>query len=320
MTEPRPSGGAAPTAGTPTAAAADPTTSGAGPLPDPTSDRARSLWSDAWRDLRRDPVFLIASVIVLAVISMVLFPSLWTSGDPRDCDLSRARQKPSWDAPFGYSNLGCDYYAQAIYGAGPSIQVAVFATMGIAILGTLFGVLSGYYGGWVDGVISRIVDVVAGLPFLLGALVLLAILQSRSVWAIVVVLICLAWISLTRVTRGAVLSTKNMDYVSAARSLGATDRRIILRHILPNAMAPGVVVLTIALGGFVSAEATLTFLGVGLQAPTVSWGVMIVQGQSHVLSGYPHLLLVPCLFLVTTVLGFILLGDSLRDALDPKLR
>jgi peptide/nickel transport system permease protein/oligopeptide transport system permease protein len=221
---------------------------------------------------------------------------------------------------FDHGELGCDYYAQVIHGAGPSIQVAVFATLGIAVVGTLMGVTAGYYGGWLDAIISRLVDVVAGLPFLLGAVVLLAILQSRSVWAIVFVLIALAWISLTRVIRGAVLSTKNMDYVAAARSLGASDRRIIFRHILPNAMAPGVVVLTIALGLFVSAEATLTFLGVGLQAPTVSWGVMIVQGQSHVLSGYPHLLLVPCLFLVTTVLGFILMGDALRDALDPKLR
>jgi ABC-type dipeptide/oligopeptide/nickel transport system permease subunit len=311
MTEPRAGGGAAP-AGT------DPILNA--PPPDTRTERSRSLWSDAWRDLRRDPVFVIASLIVLAVISMVLFPSLWTNGDPRDCDLSRARQKPSWDAPFGFSNLGCDYYAQVIHGAGPSIQVAVFATLGIAVVGTLMGVTAGYYGGWLDAIISRVVDVVAGLPFLLGAVVLLAILQSRSVWAIVFVLIALAWISLTRVIRGAVLSTKNMDYVAAARSLGASDRRIIFRHILPNAMAPGVVVLTIALGGFVSAEATLTFLGVGLQAPTVSWGVMIVQGQSHVLSGYPHLLLVPCLFLVTTVLGFILMGDALRDALDPKLR
>ncbi|NJP67957.1 ABC transporter permease [Streptomyces spiramenti] len=291
-----------------------------GAVPKASSERARSLWSDAWRDLRRDPVFIIASLIVLAVISMVLFPSLWTSGDPRDCDLARARQKPSWDAPFGFSNLGCDYYAQAIYGAGPSIQVAVFATIGIAIIGTLFGVLSGFYGGLVDTVISRLVDVVAGLPFLLGAVVLLALMQSRSVWAIVFVLIALAWITLTRVIRGTVMTTKNMDYVAAARSLGASDRRIIFRHILPNAMAPGIVVLTIALGLFVSLEATLTFLGVGLRAPTVSWGVMIVQGQSHVLSGYPHLLLVPCMFLVTTVLGFILMGDALRDALDPKLR
>ncbi|NJQ05319.1 ABC transporter permease [Streptomyces lonarensis] len=291
-----------------------------GEVPKAPTERARSLWSDAWRDLRRDPVFIIASLIVLAVISMVLFPSLWTSGDPRDCDLARARQKPSWDAPFGFSNLGCDYYAQAIYGAGPSIQVAVFATIGIAIVGTLFGVLSGFYGGLIDTVISRLVDVVAGLPFLLGAVVLLALMQSRSVWAIVFVLIALAWITLTRVIRGTVMTTKNMDYVAAARSLGASDRRIIFRHILPNAMAPGIVVLTIALGLFVSLEATLTFLGVGLRAPTVSWGVMIVQGQSHVLSGYPHLLLVPCMFLVTTVLGFILMGDALRDALDPKLR
>lgn len=303
---------------------AGPAAAGDGPPPageqDRTGDKPRSLWSDAWRDLRRNPVFIMAALIVLAVVSMVLFPSLWTSGDPRACDLSRAREHPSGDHPFGYSALGCDMYAQAIHGAGPSIQVAVFATLGVGVVGTLFGVLAGYYGGVVDTLVSRLVDIVAGLPFLLGAVTLLALLRSRSVWAVVFVLVALAWTGLTRIMRASTLSTKNMDFVAAARSLGASDLRIIFRHILPNAIAPGLVILTIMVGGFVSAEATLTFLGVGLQPPTVSWGVMIVQGQDHVLTGNPHLLLVPCGFLVATVLGFILMGDALRDALDPKLR
>ncbi|MDB1089700.1 ABC transporter permease [Streptomyces sp. ACA25] len=308
--ESRPAGGPVQKADEPGAAAL--TGGGSGP--------SRSLWSDAWHDLRRNPVFLLASAIVLTMISMVLFPTLWTSADPRACDLSRAREKPSAEHPFGFSNLGCDYYAQVVHGAGPSIQIAVFATIGVAVLGTLFGILSGYYGGWTDALVSRFIDVVAGLPFLLGAVVILALLRSRSIWAVVLVIVALSWITLARVIRSSVLTTKNLDYVAAARSLGASDRRIIFRHILPNALAPGLVILTIALGLYVAAEATLTFLGVGLRAPTVSWGVMIVQGQSHVLSGYPHLLLVPVSFLVLTVLGFIMLGDALRDALDPKLR
>lgn len=309
MTEPTPTSGSEPGTRS-TITEAEPT----------GSDKPRSLASDAWRDLRRNPVFIGAALIVLAVISMVLFPSLWANGDPRACDLDRSREGPSLDSPFGFSIQGCDYYAQAIHGAQPSVQVAVFATVGVLILGTTFGVLAGYYGGWIDVIISRLTDTFQGLPFLLGAVTILAIMKSRSVWAVVAALIALGWPSLTRIMRASVLSTKNMDYIAAARSLGASNLRIILRHILPNAIAPGIVVSTIALGAYVSVEATLTFLGVGLQPPTVSWGVMIVQGQSAVLSGSPHLLVVPCMFLVITVLGFIMLGDAVRDALDPKLR
>jgi peptide/nickel transport system permease protein/oligopeptide transport system permease protein len=298
----------------------------AGPQPAPTKKkggegRSASLWADAWRDLRRKPLFWTSSVVIVIMTSMAVIPWLWTSRDPTDCgQLDIAKQGPTREHIFGMNELGCDYYSMAIYGARPSIAVAFLSTLGVGLIGGLLGILSAYYGGWVDTIISRFTDVVLGLPFLLGAIVILAMLDVRTIWTIVLVLVALGWTGLTRIMRGSVLATKNADYVHAARALGASDARLILRHILPNAMAPVIVVLTIALGGYVSAEATLTYLGVGLDpSKDVSWGGMINRGDDWIFE-HPHLLLFPCGLLIVTVLSFILLGDALRDALDPKLR
>jgi ABC-type dipeptide/oligopeptide/nickel transport system permease subunit len=159
-----------------------------------------------------------------------------------------------------------------------------------------------------------------GLPFILGALVFLSLLGTHSIWAVSLVLIALSWPPITRIMRGSVIAVKALDYVEAARALGASNASIIFRHILPNSIAPVIVLATLYLGGFVSAEATLTFLGVGLQVPEISWGITIAQGQDLAVAGYPHLLVFPCAALILTVLAFILMGDALRDALDPRGR
>ncbi|MGH3646737.1 MAG: ABC transporter permease [Micromonosporaceae bacterium] len=314
-----PYAGASPAAA-PSQASADTDTAPGAPGGAPSKDRNASLWADAGRELIRNPVFVISSLVVLAVMSMATMPWLWTSTDPGKCPISLGKDSPSGEHILGNSVQGCDYYSHVIHGAGPSIAVAVLATLGTVLLGGLSGILAGFYGRWVDMIISRFTDMVLGIPFLLGALTLLSLLQIRSVWTVVFALIMLGWPTTSRIMRASVIATKNMDYVQAARSLGASDSRIIFRHVLPNAIAPVIVVATIALGGYVGAEATLTFIGVGLRAPTVSWGVMITDGTRWVLSGYPHLLLVPVAFLVATVLSFILMGDAARDALDPKLR
>jgi ABC-type dipeptide/oligopeptide/nickel transport system permease subunit len=287
---------------------------------EPGTERTASLWADAWRDLIRKPMAVGSSIIVLLVVSMAAVPKLWTRVDPRDCDIRLSKTKPSAAHIFGTNELGCDYYAMTIYGARASISVAVAATTMVLLVGGTIGMTAGFYGRWVDSLLSRIADIFFALPFLLGALVFLSMLQSQSIWTVVLAFAVLGWPVLSRIVRASVLSTKNMDYVAAARSLGANNRRLILRHILPNAMAPAIVVATIALGGYVAAEATLSYLGIGLQPPTISWGIMIAQGQTWVTSGFPHLLLFPAVFLSATVLSFILLGDALRDALDPKLR
>lgn len=283
-------------------------------------ERAAGLWSDAWRELRRNPVFIIASIVVLIIASMAAFPRLWTRADPHRCLLEFSQQRPSWEHIFGFNLNGCDYYALTIYGARPSIVIGFAATIGIGILGGGLGVLAGYYGGVLDAVISRVTDVFLALPFLLAAIVFLQVLQVRTIWSVGATLIVFGWTTIARISRGAVIGTKNMDYVQAAKSLGARDVRIIFRHILPNSLAPMVVYLTIVLGVIIVAEAVLSFLGVGLRWPTVSWGVMITQGAPRAVAGTPHLLLIPAAFLAGTVLSIILIGDALRDALDPKLR
>jgi peptide/nickel transport system permease protein/oligopeptide transport system permease protein len=300
------------------------TTAPAGPEVEPPpgtpgAERSASLWADAWRQLIRNPVFIIAGVIILTVASMAVFPQLWTSQNPAACDVRRSRIGPTADHPFGFDLLGCDYYAFNVYGARPSLMIAVGATIGIVLVGGVIGLLAGYYGGWVDAILSRIMDVFFSLPFLLGAIVFLAVVQSHSELAIMSVLVVLGWTTVARVMRGSVLSAKGLDYVQAARALGASNSRLMFRHILPNAVAPVVVLATIALGGFVSAEATLTFLGVGLIQPDQSWGIAINTHQVYFLE-HPWLLAFPVALLVGTVLSFILMGDALRDALDPKLR
>jgi ABC-type dipeptide/oligopeptide/nickel transport system permease subunit len=282
-------------------------------------ERTSGLWADAGRQLIRSPMFLIPLAYLLLVGSMAAVPRLWTRQDPRACDVGRSRIAPSWDHPFGFNNLGCDYYSHAVYGARPSLMIAIMSAVGIVVIGGGLGLLAGFFGGWVDAIISRIVDIFFSLPFLLGAIVFLTVVGSQTIWTVAMVLIILGWTTIARIMRGSVLSSKNLDYVQAAKALGSSNGRLMLRHILPNSVAPVVVIATISLGAFVSAEATLTFLGVGLQPPEESWGIMISQHQVYFLA-HPWLLIFPVALLVGTVLSFILMGDALRDALDPKLR
>jgi oligopeptide transport system permease protein len=291
------------------------------PLPPGEVDRepSASLWADARRQLIRNPIFVASFIYILIVTSMAVVPRLWTSTDPRACNVSQARLPPSSEHWFGTSIVGCDYYAHAIYGARPSLIIAVVATAGVTLLGGMLGLFAGFYGGTTDTLISRTIDIFLGIPFLLGAVVFLTVLKIYNVWTVALVLILLTWTVIARIMRGNVLAGKNMDFVLAARALGASNWRLMTKHILPNAVAPVVVYATILLGSFVSLEATLTFLGVGLRAPAISWGVMITQHQVYFLEN-PGLLLFPAALLFGTVLAFILMGDALRDALDPRLR
>jgi peptide/nickel transport system permease protein/oligopeptide transport system permease protein len=289
----------------------------------PSGDKNRSLWGDVAYQLVRSPMFWISLTLVLVILSMAFVPSLWAETSPNAsgaCPLENARQKPSAAHPFGFTAAGCDMWSSVVYGTGKSVIVAILTTIGTVALGVSFGTYAGYFGGFGDTLISRVTDVFFGLPFILGALVFLAIFPERNVWTITAVLTLFGWTSLTRVMRGSVISTKQKDYVDAARALGASNMFIIRKHILANSIAPVIVLATIGLGSFIGAEATLTYLGVGYQRPTVSWGLLVAEGQNLALAGYWHLLVIPAAFIVITVLAFILLGDVLRDALDPRTR
>ncbi|HWN29376.1 MAG TPA: ABC transporter permease, partial [Actinomycetospora sp.] len=287
----------------------------AGPEAAGADEHVGGLWSDAWRQLRRRPLFWVASAIVLVLLVMAFFPSLFTAVDPRNADLTASGATPGPDAVFGRDLQGRDVYARAIYGAGPTLAVGVLATLGTVLVGALAGLLGGYRGGWPDSLLSRFAEVFAGLPFVLGGIVILTTFnppgqivgESRLVLQVVATIVVLSWPMAMRIMRAATITASQQDYVAAARALGAGPLRIVFRHILPNTLAPVLVFATIQLGTFVGAEATLSFLGIGLRDPVVSWGVMIAESQDRV-AQIPHAILFPAGFLVLTVLAFVMLG------------
>jgi oligopeptide transport system permease protein len=281
--------------------------------------RPRSLWSDAWRDLRRNPVFLLSALVICFLALISLWPSLIAPGSPLSCDLARSQDGPAPGAPFGYDGQGCNVYTRTVHGARTSVTVGLCATLGVALLGSVLGGLAGYFGGVWDALLSRLTDIFFAIPVVLGGLVLLSMVTSTTVWPVVGFMVLLGWPQISRIARGSVLTVKQNDYVQAARALGASDTRILLRHIAPNAVAPVIVVATIALGTYIALEATLSYLGVGLRPPSVSWGIDI-SAASPFIRNAPHALLWPSGALAVTVLAFIMLGDAVRDALDPKLR
>ncbi|GHE04505.1 ABC transporter permease [Streptomyces alanosinicus] len=291
----------------------------AGPRGTGPAGKPRSLWSDAWRDLRRNPVFLLSALVIVFLVLISLWPSAIASGSPLQCDLARAQDGAGPGAPFGYDGQGCNVYTRTVYGARASVTVGVLATLGVAVTGSVLGALAGYFGGVWDSVLSRITDIFFAIPVLLGGLVLLSVVTSNTVWPVIGFMVLLGWPQVSRIARGSVITVKQNDYVQAARALGASDSRILLRHIAPNAVAPVIVVSTIALGTYIALEATLSYLGVGLKPPSVSWGIDISAASPYVRNA-PHALLWPSGALAVTVLAFIMLGDAVRDALDPKLR
>ena len=291
-----------------------------------TPDEERSLASDAWRALRRNPVFWVAAVLIAVFLLMTIWPSLFTNTDPREAILAKSRERPNADAWFGRDIQGYDIYARCIYGARASILVGLFTTILTVLIGGTIGTMSGYLGGAWDATMSRIGDIFFALPLLLGAIIFLVSLPKffndnyfLVIMKVVLALAVLGWPSLARLMRSSVIQVKPSDYVQAARALGASPSRIVRSHVLPNAVAPLNVVATISLGGYIAAEATLSFLGIGLQPPAISWGIDISAAIVG-LRTTPHMLFFPSLFLSLAVLGFILLGDAVRDALDPKNR
>ena len=290
------------------------------------SNEERSLASDAWRAMRRNPLFWVSAALITIFALMAIWPSLFTSTDPTEAILAKSRERPNAAAWFGRDIQGYDIYARCVYGARASILVGVLCTLGTVLIGGIIGVMSGYQGGWADSLMSRIGDVFFAIPLLLGAIIFLVSLPDffndnyfLIVLKVVLALVILGWPSLARLMRSSVIQVKPNDYVQAARALGASPNRIVRSHVLPNSLAPVIVVATINLGAYIAAEATLSFLGIGLQPPAISWGIDISAALVG-LRTTPHMLFFPSVFLSLAVLAFIMLGDVVRDALDPKNR
>lgn len=284
-----------------------------------------SLWADAWHNLRKQPLFIISALLILAVLVVAIFPQWFTNIVPTDqstCNLANSANGPAPGHPLGFTLQGCDVYARMIYGTRASLMVGVFTTIGVLVIGGIMGALAGYYGGWLDAILARLGDIFFALPLILGAIVMMqlpAFRDNRSVWTVVLVLVIFGWPQIARITRGSVIENRNADFVTASKALGLSRFKALVRHVIPNSLAPIIVVVSISLGTFIVAEATLSFLGLGLPDTIMSWGIDIANAQPQVRNN-PAVLLWPALALCITVLSFIMLGDALRDALDPKAR
>ncbi len=284
-----------------------------------------SMWAEAWRSLRKQPLFIISAIMILAVIVVAAFPQLFTSIDPNGqnaCQLEYSNEPGRPGHIMGFNLQGCDVYARVIYGTRASLLVGVFTTLIVVILGGALGALAGFYGGWIDAILARLGDIFFALPLILGAIIVMqlpAFRENRSVWTVIVTLAIFGWPQLARITRGAVIEARDADYVKASRALGLSKFKSLVKHVLPNSLAPIIVVATVNLGVYIVAEATLSFLGVGLPGEVMSWGNDISLAQQQLRSN-PMMLMWPALFLSVTVLSFIMLGDAVRDALDPKAR
>ncbi len=289
---------------------------------------SRTLWGDAWYRLRRNKLALVALVWIGLVALAAITADLWVArafGDPLNISSQTAAAQrlmgPSAMHPFGTDDLGRDILGRVIYGARVSLTVGVVATMISVILGVFLGAISGFYGKTLDTLIMRGTDIFLAFPYILFSILILAVLPPtvRGIVPVILTIGLLGWPTFARLFRSSVLTVKENDYVDAGRALGASDTRLMFRHIMPNAVAPIVVYATMSIGGAILTEAALSFLGLGIQPPGVSWGQMIESSRGYLVTA-PLLVLWPGLAILSTVLAFTLLGDGVRDALDVKMK
>lgn len=277
-----------------------------------------TYWKDAWRRLKKNPVAMIALGILIVLTLLVIVGPYINGKDFKTVNGSRKNILPSSEYWFGTDGLGRDLFARVWYGGRVSIAIGLIATTIQILIGCLYGGIMAYFGGWIDELMMRIIEVLTSIPHLLLTILIIVVL-GNSVPTFIIALTITAWCSTARMIRGQLMQLRESEYVLAAVALGASPARVIIKHLIPNTI--GVLILTIAtsIPGYIFAEAGLSFLGLGLQAPNTSWGVLISYGQSA-MAFYPYQLFFPAFAICLTVLAFNLFGDGLRDALDPKLR
>jgi peptide/nickel transport system permease protein len=288
-------------------------------ISEPASARvARSQKQLFWHQFRKHKLALVAALVLLVLVAMVVLAP-WIAPYEFDAiDPLHGRQPPTPQHWLGTDDLGRDLYTRLLYGGRISMAIGIFSALVGTSVGTLMGSMAGYYGKTIDNVIMRATDVAFSIPSL-PLLIILSAYAKSAIPVMILVIGLLSWMSTARIVRGTVLSVRERDFTTAARAIGVRDARIILRHILPNALAPIIVGATLGVGGAIIAESSLSFLGLGVQIPTPSWGNMLQDAQST-MSSKPWLTIFPGMAILITVLGINFLGDGLRDALDPTLR
>jgi dipeptide transport system permease protein len=278
-----------------------------------------TYWQDAWLRLRKNKLAIAGLIVILLVAALAIFGPYITTQSYSKQSLLQGNQPPSAEHWFGTDDLGRDVFARILYGARISLFIGLMAAMIDFFIGVIYGGISGYFGGRVDNVMMRIVDILYGVPYLL-IVIMLMVVMGPGLLTIIVALSATGWLGMARIVRGQVLQLKNSEYVLAARTMGAQPWYIIKRHLLPNILGIVIVQITFTVPSAIFAEAFLSFLGLGVQPPLASWGVMANDALPVILSGHWWRLFFPAFFISFTMLAFNMLGDGLQDAFDPKQR
>jgi oligopeptide transport system permease protein len=281
------------------------------------SDTAASLWSDAWRRLKRNKAAMVGLFII---VSLTLASALahWVAPyPPNRTDFNHLRETPSWQHLLGTDMNGRDELSRLLYGGQVSMAVGVVSQLAIMLVGVAIGAVSGFYGKFIDTLIMRFTDMMFAFPTGLFQIILMIAL-GHGFWQMILAMTATSWVGVARLVRGEVLQLKQREFVEAARSVGCRDRDILWRHLFPNLIGPMIVWFSLGIPGAIMAEAGLSFLGIGLVPPTPSWGIMLNQGYD-LFRVLPHLILVPAVTIAIVMVAFMMLGDGLRDALDPHM-
>lgn len=284
----------------------------------PAEEKAESPWLEAWKSFSKNKIALVGAAIVLFFVLVAILAPLIAPYGFKEQVLAERLQAPSAKHWFGTDDFGRDIFSRVVYGARISLWVGFFSVLGSIVVGCLLGILAGYYGRWVDMVISRLFDIMLAFPSILLAIAIVAVLGPSLRNA----LIAIAVINIPnfgRLIRSRVLSVKEEEYIMAARAVGMKNSRILFRHILPNSMAPMIVQGTLAIATAIIEAAALGFLGLGAEAPNPEWGKMLSDAKTFMIQA-PWTMIFPGLAIMLTVLGFNLMGDGLRDALDPRMK
>jgi ABC-type dipeptide/oligopeptide/nickel transport system permease subunit len=280
--------------------------------------RSSSLWRDGVRRLRRNRLAVAGGVVIAVLCFVAIFADFLAPLPYTKSNFGRLNEAPSRDFPLGTDQLGRDLLSRMIYGARVSMLVGLGAQVIVVLIGVPIGALSGYLGGRVDMALTRFVDVMYAFPRLLFVILLMSMLGA-GLTNIFIAIGLTGWVGIARQTRAQVLAIKEKEFVDGARALGAGFNRLLVRHILPNALTPLVVAVTFGIPEAIFTEAALSFIGVGINPPTPSWGQMVGEGQQYIRS-YWHLCVFPSIAIAITMLSFTFFGDGVRDALDPKLK
>lgn len=276
-------------------------------------------WKDAWRRLKSNKVAIVALIILISIIFMVIFGPMISGYSFEQVDTSAINQRPSSAHWFGTDALGRDLFARVWQAGRISIIIGITGALIASVVGCIYGGIAAYFGGIVDDIMMRIVEVLLSIPYLIIVILISVITDSKSLGTMLIALTLTGWCGIARLVRGQMLQLKSQEFILAANALGVSPFKIVLKHMIPNTIGIIIVAITFDIPGYIFSEAFLSYIGLGIQPPSTSWGALASAAQQNFMF-YPYQLFFPALMIALTMLSFTLLGDGLRDALDPKLR